>query len=267
MTPTMTRAHNNPRRADEEPLYDTSVATPSHAERARTLVDQVTTGALSTLARDPAGHPYGSFVTFAIDDSAGDPILLLSALAEHARNLEEDRRASLMVAEDSSDDPLANGRVTLVGACDPVEEGDSAASVYLERFPDAAYYEDFGDFGYWRLAVDSVRYIGGYGRMSWVDGEEWAAARPDPLAPHAAGIVGHMNEDHEDAIVELCRTFSRATETESVVMTGIDRYGFEMSVETEAGRRPVRLAFPEPVTTPDEARRALIGLVDEARRG
>jgi putative heme iron utilization protein len=102
--------------------------------------------------------------------------------------------------------------------------------------------------------------------MSWVSPEEWSAARPDPLAPHAAGIVEHMSSDHAAAMGTLCRAFSRAQDAESVVMTGIDRYGFEMSVMTAAGRRPVRLAFPLPVATPDEARRAMVELVTRARQ-
>jgi heme iron utilization protein len=261
----MSRGHATPRRAEEEPLYDPGVATPSHAERARTLVARLATGALATLAREPAGHPYASFVTFALDGA--DAIFLISELAEHTRNLGGDGRASLMVAESVREDPLANGRVTLLGTCRPVPAGeDGARDAYLGRFSDAAYYAGYRDFGFWRLTVESARYIGGYGRMSWVSGGDWSSARPDPLAPHAAAIVAHMNADHAEALVALCRAFSRATAAESVAMTGIDRYGFEMSVATEAGRRPVRLAFPEQVATPEEARRALIDLVAEARR-
>jgi heme iron utilization protein len=87
----MSRGHATPRRAEEEPLYDPGVPTPSHAERARTLVEQQQTGALATLAREPTGHPYGSFVTFAI--AGGDPVFLFSELAEHTRNLRGDSRA------------------------------------------------------------------------------------------------------------------------------------------------------------------------------
>jgi heme iron utilization protein len=260
----VTRGHATPRRAEEEPLYDRSVATPSHAERARTLVEQLATGTLSTLAREPAGHPYGSYVTFALDGA--QPVLLISELAEHTRNLRGDGRASLMVAENVREDALANGRVTLLGACRALETTDDGPRrAYLERFPNAAYYADYRDFAFWRLSVDSARYIGGYGRMSWISGEEWSAARPDPLAPHASAIVEHMNADHAAAMVALCRAFSRAQGAESVVMTGIDRYGFEMSVATPAGRRPVRLAFFQPVTTPEEARRAMVELVIQAR--
>ncbi|MEM9294125.1 MAG: DUF2470 domain-containing protein [Acidobacteriota bacterium] len=258
----MSRGHATPRA--EEPLYDLDVATPSHAERARTLLATLKTGTLATVAKEPEGHPYPSFVTFAVD--GGDPVFLVSEMAEHTQNIRRDSRASLLAAESRNEDPLANGRVTLVGECRPVDDGDSSArDAYLERLPNAAYYCDFADFGFWRLRVESVRYIGGYGRMSWVSSEAWRTAEPDPLAEHAEGIVEHMNEDHGDAMVTLCRAFSRAKTAEEVTMSSIDRYGFEMSVVTERGPRPVRLAFPEPVATPDEARRALIARVGDAR--
>ncbi|HSR70607.1 MAG TPA: DUF2470 domain-containing protein [Acidobacteriota bacterium] len=258
-------AHANPSRNREEPLYDRDVAAPSHAERARTLVEKLHTASLATLAKDPEGHPYASFLTFALE--GGDPIFLISEMAEHTQNLRRDGRASLLAAESRSQDPLANGRVTLLGTCRLIEEGDqSARQAYLQRLPNASYYCDFKDFNFWRLSVDSLRYIGGYGRMSWVSGEEWKAAQPDPLAAHAEGIVDHMNADHAEAMALLCRVFSKAREAQQVSMTAIDRYGFEMSVMTERGPRPVRLAFPQPADTPDAARQALIALVSQARK-
>src|SRR5438128_1670140 len=168
-----------------ELLYDTNIPTPTHAERARTLVAQISTGTLCTLAIDPAGYPFGSFVTVAFED--GDPILLISKLAEHTKNLERDPRSSLMVAEGGSADPLANGRVTMLGPCTRVEgKGHSARAAFLAAHPNSAYYADFRDFAFWKLHVESVRYIGGYGRMSWISKAEWQTAESDPLGPSAA---------------------------------------------------------------------------------
>ena len=82
-------------RAEQELLYDPDVPTPTHAERARTLVAQLGTGTLCTVSQHPPGYPYGSFVTFGLDDGA--PVFLISALAEHTKNLEEDPRGSLLV--------------------------------------------------------------------------------------------------------------------------------------------------------------------------
>lgn len=256
--------HARPSAGAPEPLYDVTIPTLTHAERARTLVAQISTGTLCTLALEPEGYPYGSFVTVAFDD--GDPVFLISALAEHTKNLERDHRASLLVAEGGADDPLANGRVTMLGPCARVE-GDrgGARAAFLAAHPNAAYYADFRDFAFWKLRVNAIRYIGGYGRMSWIEQADWRAAEPDPLAPAAAGIMAHMNADHADAMVLYCRAFSKATDVASATMTGVDRYGFDMSARTVEGPRPVRVAFAEPVRTPEEVRAALVAMVKDAR--
>ncbi len=257
-------AHARPSGEAPEPLYDTNVPTPTHAERARTLVAQASTGTLCSLAIEPEGYPYGSFVTVAFD--GGNPVFLISQLAEHTRNLTRDPRSSLLIAESRSADPLANGRVTMLGPCRLAEDAGSARLAFLATHPNAGYYADFSDFAFWQLDVESVRYIGGYGRMSWIARDEWRAARPDPLASSAAGIIAHMNADHADALVLYSKAFSKATAITSASMTGIDRYGFEMSALTNEGPRPVRLPFARAVETPEEARAALIAMLKEARR-
>jgi putative heme iron utilization protein len=257
-------AHARPARDTPEPLYDVDIPTPTHAERARTLAARIPTGTLCTLAQDPQGYPYGSFVTVALDN--GDPIFLISELAEHTRNLLRDARASLLVAEGGSSDPLANGRVTLLGPCTRVEgDGASARAAFLAAHPNASYYAEFRDFGFWQLHVEHVRYIGGYGRMSWISAADWRAAEPDPLGPASAGILAHMNADHADAMVLYCRAFSKATEVTSATMTSVDRYGFEMSAMTPDGPRPVRLAFGKTVNTPEDVRAGLISMLKDAR--
>jgi heme iron utilization protein len=255
-------AHATPSSAAQEPLYDLSVATPTHAERARTLAAEIPTATLCTIGQEPAGYPYGSLATYALAD--GHPVFLISDLAEHTRNLRKDSRASLLIAQGGADDPLANGRITLVGDCTPCDD-PRARAAYLERHPNAGYYADFKDFHVWRLEVTALRYIGGYGRMSWVPVEAWLAAEPDPIAPFADGIIAHMNDDHADAMPLYCRAFSKAQDIEVATMTSIDRYGFEMSAQTKDGPRPVRLAFAQPISSRDEARKALVGLLQEAR--
>jgi putative heme iron utilization protein len=259
-------AHAAPSGRHQDLLYDPNTPAPTHAERARTLAASVKIGTLSTIGLEPAGFPYGSFVTQGFD--GGDPIFLISELAEHTKNLRADSRASLLVAESGSGDPLARGRVTLLGPCEPLAAGearDRARAAYLSANPNGSYYVDFKDFALWRLAVAQVRYIGGYGRMSWVTAADWAAATPDPLAEHAAGILAHMNDDHAGVMVEYCKAFSRAADTTSATMTSVDRYGFEMSAITGAGPRPIRVAFSRPLAKPDEVRQEMVALAKKAR--
>ncbi len=256
---------------------------PSDAERGRTLLATARTGALSTVALDPAGYPFGSLVAYAVDD-AGRPLLCLSDLAEHSHNLAADPRASLMVSEagaaapahPGAGDPLALPRVTVLG---PVVElhgdaRDEALRAYRHRHPDA-FYAAFSDFRLYRLDVASVRYVGGFGRMSWVAADDHAAAEPDPLRPHAAGIVEHMNDDHADALVTYCRTFGGRPATARAEMVGVDRYGFTMLAADEgtdggAGgdtgdRTAVRIPFGRRVDTAGAVRAAMIALLREAR--
>src|SRR4029434_10755352 len=112
-----------------------------------------------------------------------------------------DRTAWRVVGEGGAAEPRANGRVAILGPCTHVE-GDcgSARAAFFAAHPNSTYYADFRDFAFWKLHVEYVRYIGGYGRMSWVSKADWQAAEPDPLGPSAAGIIAHMNADHADAM-------------------------------------------------------------------
>jgi putative heme iron utilization protein len=156
---------------------------PSHAALARRLVQRARRAALATFALDPPGFPYTSLVAVA-DDGAGRPLLLLSTLAEHTRHLQQRPEASLLIHdEEAGGDPLAAGRVTLLGRCVPVEEGEALDSKrrFLDAHPEAKIYADFADFRPYRLTPVALRYVGGFGRMSWIDAA--AYLMHEPLAP------------------------------------------------------------------------------------
>jgi putative heme iron utilization protein len=147
------------------------------ASTCRALARRVRTGALATVAREPAGWPFATLVAVTFD-GRGRPLLLLSALAEHTKNLEACDRASLLVTEEApaGGDPLATGRMTLVGTCARVPESgrEEPLAAFLGAHPEAAGYASFPDFGLWRLEVAHARWIGGFGRMQWVGAEEYA---------------------------------------------------------------------------------------------
>lgn len=241
---------------------------PSHAERCRTLAQQARTATLCTIARDPAGYPYGSLVTVAAD-ARGRPLFLLSALAEHTGNLKARPEASLLVAEPASGraDPLALGRMTLIGPCRPLDPAEVAAArtLFLAAHPRAAHYVDFTDFAFYRLDPVSIRYVGGFGRMSWVDPAEYAAAEPDPLASEAAYILEHMNTDHADAVLAYAKGLAGIKDATAAIMISVDRYGFELDVITPSGPRAARLTFDAPVSTTEEVRKAMVAMAREAR--
>ena len=267
----MPRDHQRPD-PDSAPAPEGDAASkaraPSHAERCRTLVAGARSATLCTIARDPAGFPYGSLVTVALDER-GRPLLLLSELAEHTQNLAHCADASLLLAEpmDRHRTPLALGRVTLLGPCAkvPAEERDAARAAFLAAQPDASYYVDFKDFAFHRLEPIALRYVGGFGRMSWVTAADYLAASPDPLAEAAPAILAHMNEDHGEAMVAYARALARLPDATAATMTAVDRYGFELAVTTPAGPRATRLAFDQEVSNSDEVRRAMVAMVKTAR--
>ena len=249
---------------------------PTDAERGRTLLAAGHTGTLATLTPSrrgagalDGGFPFGSLVAYAVD-GAGCPLLCLSDLAEHSRNLAADPRASLMASATAAgkDDPLALARVTVLGSVVELRDGERTAALdtYRERHPDA-FYAAFGDFRLYRLDVASVRYVGGFGRMSWVSADDHAAAEPDPLRPHAPGIVAHMNDDHRDALVAYCRVFGGRPATGHAEMVGVDRYGFTMLAVDEGAtdRVAVRIPFGGRVDTVGAVRAAMIELLHEVR--
>ena len=243
------------------------MAEPTFAERARTLVENGRVGTLSTRLEGRDGAPFGSLMPYGVDP-AGQPLLLISRLAVHTRNLAADPRASLLVAEAGDADPLAIGRVTLVGRVAPLGDADRAAARagYLDRHPSARAWVDFGDFAFHRLAVEAAYFVAGFGAMGWVEDADYRAAAPDPLAPHAAGIIDHMNADHADALRLYCQAFAGTT-ADAATMTAIDRLGLRVRARTADGDRHLRIDFPRPADTPAEARAVLVEMVRAARAG
>lgn len=243
--------------------------TPSHAECCRTLLWRARHATLCTIAREPEGFPFGSLVAVACDGS-GRPLLLLSGLAEHTQNLHASPSASILVtaAAGASADPLAHARATIVGRCTKVDDevgARAARDAFIAAHPSAATYASFKDFAMYRLEPAGVRYVGGFGRMSWVAPRDYAAAEPDPLAAHEAGILEHMNDDHHDAVLAYARALAGVDGATRALMVAIDRYGFDVLAVTPDGDRRARISFTDDVTSPDGARRALVALVQKAR--
>src|SRR5262245_36219268 len=147
-------------------------------EQARDLVARGRTGALATLSTRHPGHPFASFMPYAVD-ARGHPLLLVSDLSVHTRNLVADPRATLLVAEPAPPgDPLDAGRVTLVGTARRLAaaETPAARAAYLARHSAASGWVDFGDFGFWCLEVSDVYMVVGFGAMGWVTADAYASA-------------------------------------------------------------------------------------------
>jgi putative heme iron utilization protein len=257
----MTSHTGPPADADTPPVPE-----PTFAERARTLAAQVRAGTLATLSHKHPGYPFASLMPYALD-ADGRPLLLISTMAVHTQNLVADPRASLLVTQpDVAGEPLAGGRLTLLGEARALGADETAPvrAAYLARHPGAQSWVDFGDFGFWRLEVRDVYFVGGFAAMGWVDAGGYRTARPDPLADVAAGIVEHMNRDHADAL-RLYAGFFAGAESDEASMTSVDRLGFKLRLRRGSRRWSARVAFPREVTTASEARAVLIEMLRHAR--
>jgi putative heme iron utilization protein len=262
MTTASPRKHAGPGPANDQP----PVPEPTYAERARTLMYLGRMGSLSTLSRKQPGFPFGSVMPYGLDDH-GRPTFLISTMAMHTQNVVADPRASLLVAQQETDgEPLGASRVTLVGNVLPVENTElaEARKLYLERHANSKYWVDFEDFSFYRMDVVDVYYVGGFGVMGWVSASDYDRSQPDPLADSVAGIIQHMNADHKNALVLLARTFAHIDSTEAT-MTAVDRLGFHVRLKTPDGMRGTRIAFLREASNPDETRKVLVEMVQQAR--
>jgi putative heme iron utilization protein len=215
-------------------------------------------GVLATLSLDVPGYPFGSITPYTVDH-AGEPLILISTIAQHTKNIQADSRVSLTVHDASNPDPQAAARLTWIADAQPVAADDVAAYArYRAYFPQSADYMDTHDFLLYRLRPVRARFIGGFGRIFWLERDELLQA--NPFAEAEADIVEHMNEDHAHNLAAYCRAFKGLEATE-VRMLGIDADGFDVS----ADGRPVRFAFDAPIATPDEARMAMVKLARAAR--
>ena len=254
--------HAGPSAHSDQP----TVAEPSFAERARTLVYLGRIGSLSTLSRKQPGFPFGSVMPYGLNDD-GHPIFLISTMAMHTQNLQANPHSSLLVTQPgASDDPLGASRVTLLGNVLLVPEAGvaEARTLYLARHANSKYWVDFEDFSFYLMEVVDVYYVGGFGVMGWVKAEDYLRASPDPLADAAPGIISHVNADHADSMLLLARA-SGAAEAAEATMTSVDRLGFHLRLKSGERVQGTRIAFPREVRSTQDVRAVMVEMVGQAR--
>ena len=262
------RDHGDPGDAPSVPPPHTAIANsirPSAAEEARTIAASTNTGTLATLTAD--GDPWASLVTYGL--LSGAPVLCVSNLAEHGRNLTADPRASIaIVAPQREADPLASGRVTLAGDVEePVgAERAAAREAHLCAVAAAKYYIDYSDFSLWVLRVRRVRWVGGYGRMDSATGEDYGAAEPDPVSLRSKDAIAHLNDDHAGALVAMAQALGGYPDTTAATCTGADRYGLDLRVATPRGVAYTRIGYATAIDSIDELRSATVELTRRARQ-
>lgn len=208
-----------------------------------------------------ADWPYASLVTYACD-SDGSPILLLSSLSDHTRNVAADPRGSLLVeAASRRANPQTGPRVSVLGRLAKTAE-ERHKRRFLARHPRAALYASFADFSFYRMAVERAHYVGGFARAVWVKGEDvvLAADAAATLAEIEESVLAHMNGDHAEAI-DLYAAHLLGRRGQSWTLVGIDPDGADL----RRGASFARLEFAAPVHDAGACRTTLAALAGEAR--
>lgn len=224
---------------------------------ARRLMRRTAFAALGTIFE---GRPYGSLVAVACGQDAS-PLLMLSSLAQHTRNLAGDGRVSLLFdGTREFADPLAGPRLTALGRIERCDEA-GLRDRFVARHPDSAAYAGFGDFGLYRIGIERGHFVAGFGRISWIEGADLRFGQDtERLAAAEPEIVAHMNQDHADAVALFADRLLGKSGT-GWRMTGIDPDGIDL----RAGGDIARLDFAGPVLTAAAARSALVAMTNAAR--
>lgn len=229
-------------------------------DEARRLMRRARWATLATLA--PAtGAPYASLVTVGTDVD-GTPIVLISRLAVHTRNIEADNRVSILFADVGEGDPFVHPRVSVTASAHKVAGDERVQRRFLARHPDAALYVGFADFSFYRLEPTSAHLVAGFGRIVDLPREDLVLdlAEAGDLAAAEQEAVEHVNADHPDT-VRLYATALLSLPDGSWRMTGIDPEGCDLACGDLTGR----LLFPERVTGPAGLRKAFQILAAQAR--
>src|SRR5438105_4412392 len=216
----------------------------------------------AALGTSLAGQPYVSLVATACDMDAS-PILLLSDLAQHTKNLAAGPFVSLLFEDVAGHpDPLAGPRLTLLGRAERRDDPRALAR-FTARHPSAASYAGFADFHLYRVEIERGHLVAGFGRINWIEHDQLRfAAKASALAAAEPEIVAHMNADHAEAIA-LCAERLLRRPAPGWRMTGIDPEGVDLRRAMELGGEIARLDFAPPVLTPAAARRTLIELIEQ----
>lgn len=230
---------------------------------ARQFLRSTHSGILSTHSAKFEGYPFGSVAPFVLDHDC-QPVILISNIAEHTKNIIANPKVSLLVFAGMKD-LQANARLTLLGEAVKINKEDADLRArYLRYIPQAAGYFDMHDFAFYRIRITQARYIAGFGKMSWMAGVDMTPPA-NQLAAVETSIIEHMNADHADSLAAYCRHFHEF-DAQHVEMLGIDCDGFDVKAENSAGSPQIlRFQFESLICDAATARAALVAMSKQSR--
>jgi len=234
---------------------------------------------MSTNSKTHEGYPSGSVVGFAVDD-VGRPLFIFSGMSTHTQDLLVDDKCSLTIAAKDFKG-AADGRVNLIGRCSLVkdsDEKDAAKEIYMKKHP-GAFWTSFGDFNWFRMEVEHVRFVGGFARAGTVTADEYKQAKPDVVAEFGPMIAAHMNDDHMEATISMVyaqvpgmkEDMDGGNPIKEAIITSVDSLGMYVKVTREQGvsflpqQFKLRLPFPRQAQDRKDVKTLIVEMTQEAQ--
>lgn len=217
----------------------------------RKLLNELSSGVLSTISLDLEGYPFGSVTPYCLNENR-EPLILISTIAQHTKNINANNKVSLTVFKNEGDDVQESGRVTYLGDA-VISESEQDKNIYTRHFPKSKDYFNFHDFKLYKIELKRIRFIGGFGSIHWVEPSEYNS--DDSLKSVQERIINHMNNDHSDSIVQYMKKYKNL-EVNEAKMLNIDEEGFFVL----ADEKVYRLSFDEPVKDASKAREVLVAM-------
>lgn len=227
----------------------------NNAHEARRMLRAHRYGALSTLSKKFGGYPFGSITPYLVDHD-GSLLILISALAEHTRNIQHDPRVSLITHDQRDPHIQTQGRITVIGDAQPEAEREKAGLRYLRYFPEAQTYFAMHDFSFYRIRPAAIRYIGGFGRIHWVNMANYAVAEHNAFALQEEALLTEINTRQQGALHRLLQQRYGITAAE-IQAIGLDCDGLDV----RGNEQVWRLDFTETILDPSSVSTSLAVLL------
>ena len=247
------------------------------AAEAKQFLRSTRSGVLSSFSAKFAGYPFGSVMPFVLDHNC-QPIVLISSIAEHTKNIIANPKVSLLVFQSdhlkSAEDLHANGRLTLIGEAVQIDKDDADLMArYCRYLPESTGYLAMHDFQFYRINIAQARYVAGFGKMGWLAGKELAgeeivdlknAEKTATIAQLETSMIEHMNADHADSLLAYCQHF-HSVKPSRVSLIGVDSDGFDIEAIINDDTKVLRFTFETPIFDANSARMAFVELSKAAR--
>lgn len=216
----------------------------NNAHEARLMLRTHRYGALGTLSKKFDGYPFGSITPYLVDHD-GSLLILISALAEHTKNIQHDSRVSLITHDQRDPHIQTQGRVTVVGNAQPEPNREQAGLRYLRYFPEARTYFEMHDFSFYRIRPVAIRYIGGFGRIHWINMENYAVAQAGQFAQQEEALLEVINTQQQHTLQQLLLQ-QHGIDAGEAQAIGLDCDGLDVRCDQQVWR----LDFPEAASSP-----------------